>query len=105
MNILIYKFQITPSLKNDRGNYRIYIKGKDLSMLKPHILPFFVEHFYTNWGSFSFFYVVFCIFSECKVLDSGRSSQYSAENSMSKKGDALNLSREFASKLRPLWLG
>lgn len=50
MNILIYKFKITPSLQNDRGNYRIYIKGKDLSMLKPHILPFFVEHFLYKLG-------------------------------------------------------
>lgn len=66
MNILSYKFKITPSLKNDRGNYIIYIKGKDLSMLKPHILPFFVEHFYTNWGSLSFFYLVFLFYQSVK---------------------------------------
>lgn len=50
MNILIYKFQITPSVQNDRGNYIIYIKGNDLSMLKPHISPFFVEHFLYKLG-------------------------------------------------------
>jgi hypothetical protein len=54
---------------------------------------------------FCFFFIFIFIFSECKVLDSGRSSQYSAENSMSKKGDALSLNLVFAPKLRPLWLG
>jgi len=44
INILIIKFDIQPTLQNDRGNYRICIKGKDLNKIKPYILPHFVNH-------------------------------------------------------------
>lgn len=42
INILIIKFDINPYLQNDRGNYRIYISGKDLNKIVPKIKPYFV---------------------------------------------------------------
>ena len=44
INILIIKFDIQPTLQNDRGNYRIYINGKDLNKIKPYILPHIIDH-------------------------------------------------------------
>jgi hypothetical protein len=45
INILILKFDIHPSLQKDRGKYRLYLKFRDLSKIKPYILPFFTHHF------------------------------------------------------------
>ena len=45
INILIIKFNIQPTLQNDRGNYRIYINKNDLNKIKHLISPYFVKNF------------------------------------------------------------
>lgn len=45
INILIIKFDIKPTLQNDRGHFRIYINRKDLNKIKDQIYPYFVNHF------------------------------------------------------------
>ncbi len=45
INILIIKFNINPTIHKEKKYYRIYIGKKDLNLLRPHILPFFVDHF------------------------------------------------------------
>lgn len=45
INILIIKFDIKPTLQNDRGYYRIYVNRKDLNKIKHQIYPYFVDFF------------------------------------------------------------
>jgi hypothetical protein len=47
MNILMIKFDISSSLQRDKGGhkYRLYISGKTLNTIRPHILPYFSPHF------------------------------------------------------------
>jgi hypothetical protein len=48
INILTIKFDIQPTIHKDNSNHRIYITGKDLNKVKPHILLcrlFFIQNF------------------------------------------------------------
>jgi len=45
INILILKFDISPTIHKEKDKFRIYINGSDLDKLRPHLLPHFVDHF------------------------------------------------------------
>ena len=45
INILIIKFDISPSIHKEKRNFRIYIKNKDIIKIKPFIKTYFVNHF------------------------------------------------------------
>jgi hypothetical protein len=45
INILILKFDIKPVIYKEKDKSRIYINGRDLNKLRPHLLPHFVDHF------------------------------------------------------------
>ncbi len=45
INILIIKFNISPTIHKEKNNFRIYINKKDLMKIKPFIEPHFVDHF------------------------------------------------------------
>lgn len=45
LNILSIKFDIQPTLHKDKSNYRIYIGKSDLEKIRPHLLPYFIDHF------------------------------------------------------------
>ena len=45
VNILIIKFEISPTIQKEKDKFRIYINKKSLMKIKPFILPFFVDHF------------------------------------------------------------
>jgi hypothetical protein len=45
INILIIKFDIYPTLHKEKNNYRIYINKANLNKIRPHLLPYFVDHF------------------------------------------------------------
>jgi LAGLIDADG DNA endonuclease family len=44
-HILIIKFNLNSTIQKEKKFYRIYISGKDLMVIKPYILPYFVDHF------------------------------------------------------------
>ena len=45
INILILKFNINPSIHLEKKRYRIYINKKDTDLLRPYLIPHFVDHF------------------------------------------------------------
>jgi len=45
VNILILKFDISPTIQREKNKFRIYINEKSLMKIKPFILPYFVNHF------------------------------------------------------------
>lgn len=45
VNILILTFDISPTIQKDKDKFRIFIGKKDKIKIKPHVLPFFVDHF------------------------------------------------------------
>lgn len=45
VNILIIKFDISPTIQREKNKFRIYINEKSLIKIKPFILPYFVDHF------------------------------------------------------------
>jgi len=45
INILIIKFNINPTIHKEKKAFRIYINKIDLNKIRPHITPYFVEHF------------------------------------------------------------
>lgn len=45
LNILIIKFDISPTIHKEKKNFRIYIKNKDLIKIKPFIEPHIIDHF------------------------------------------------------------
>lgn len=44
-NILIIKFNISPTIHREKNNFRIYINNKDLIRIKQFIKPYFVDQF------------------------------------------------------------
>jgi hypothetical protein len=45
INMLIIKFEISPTIHKEKSNHRIYINRKDLNKLLPYIKPYFVDTF------------------------------------------------------------
>ena len=45
LNILIIKFDISPTIHKEKNNFRLYINNKDLIKIKPFIESYFVDHF------------------------------------------------------------
>jgi hypothetical protein len=45
VNILMLKFDISPTIQKEKFYFRIYINGKSLIKIKPNILPYFLDHF------------------------------------------------------------
>jgi LAGLIDADG DNA endonuclease family len=45
INMLIIKFDISPTVHKEKSNYRIYINRKDLNKLLPYIKPYFIDSF------------------------------------------------------------
>lgn len=43
INILIIKFDISPTIHKEKNNYRIYINKKDLYKIYPFIKPYFIK--------------------------------------------------------------
>lgn len=46
VNILILKFDISPTIQKEKNKFRIYINGKSLIKIKPNILPYFSNSMY-----------------------------------------------------------
>jgi hypothetical protein len=51
INILILKFNISPTLHRENKYYRIYINNKDMTLLLPSILPHYHSHFLYKFSS------------------------------------------------------
>jgi hypothetical protein len=45
MNILLIKFDIKSTIHFDNNRPRIYINQKELNIIIPYIMPYFVKHF------------------------------------------------------------
>jgi hypothetical protein len=45
VNILILKFDISPTIQKEKNKFRIYLNEKSLMKIKPFILHYFVDHF------------------------------------------------------------
>lgn len=45
INMLIIKFEISPTIHKENSGYRIYINKKDLNKILPYIKPYFIDSF------------------------------------------------------------